>query len=103
MSRRVCFFDEEEGQTAICIREDENCTTCDCNPFPGRIIPKDRVLLKKRIRFEYEPLTDEEYTEMISGRDVDEPAEGTCHQHLRYRIRNRANARSFHHRKSIRR
>jgi hypothetical protein len=65
MSRRVCFFDEEEGQTAICIRENETCVTCDCNPFPNKIVPDDRVLHRSKILFEYTPLTDEEYTEMI--------------------------------------
>jgi hypothetical protein len=47
MARHVCFFDDEG--TATCIKEDADevivtCETCDCNPFPGRIVPSDRIL-----------------------------------------------------------
>jgi len=47
MSRLVCFT-SEDGMVATCTREDGEsvicCGTCDQNPFPGKVIPKDRVL-----------------------------------------------------------
>lgn len=50
MNRRVCFFDEKDGQVATCLaecipnRKSCNCEQCDLNPFPGKVIPEDRVL-----------------------------------------------------------
>jgi hypothetical protein len=45
-SRDVCFISEEDGQQGICLHEhdDNECRSCDSNPFPGRVIPSDRVL-----------------------------------------------------------
>jgi hypothetical protein len=49
MSRKVCFFDDEDGQTATCSSECRGdtvicCATCEDNPFPGKVVPEDRVL-----------------------------------------------------------
>jgi hypothetical protein len=53
MSRLVCFIDDKDGQVATCLAECKNpdqtsfcCETCEFNPFPGKIVPKDRVLRK---------------------------------------------------------
>ena len=45
--RLVCFFDEEDGQTATCLKEIEDdpvicCETCEYNPFPGKKIQEGR-------------------------------------------------------------
>jgi hypothetical protein len=100
MSRKVCFFDEETGQHGTCLNESESdlidCTSCDHNPFPGKTIPEDRVLRKKRIQFEYELLTDGEYAEMMAGR-------GSNSRTIWYRGTNKRNSRCFHHRHNVRR
>jgi hypothetical protein len=51
MSRLVCFTDDETGQIGTCLMEIVNtdmtsfcCETCEHNPFPGKVIPEDRVL-----------------------------------------------------------
>lgn len=53
MARLVCFFDDESAQTATCLAECLNpdqhvfdCESCEYNPFPGKIVPEDRVLRK---------------------------------------------------------
>ena len=44
MSRAVCFIDES-GQVATCINDEvDDCSFCECNPFPSGQITKDRVL-----------------------------------------------------------
>jgi hypothetical protein len=71
MSRTICFFDEELATQAICLNEGKGvyCKDCNMNPFPNRIVPEDRVLRKSmNAPFEYEPLTDDEHTQMMSGR-----------------------------------
>jgi len=78
MSRIVCFFDDETGQSAICLNQNEqntyviDCKNCKTNPFPGKIIPSDRVLrsiiMKTKVPFEYEILSDDEYAQMMAGR-----------------------------------
>jgi hypothetical protein len=104
MGRVMCFFDEEDGQWAACIDKFEgDCSSCERNPFPGKIIPVDRVLRRKRIQFEYELMTDEEYAEMMGGRDQSERIPGICNRHLIYRRLNRHNTRIFHYRHNVRR
>jgi hypothetical protein len=61
MARFVCFIDDKDGQYGTCLAEleEENqavkegrkyngciciCTGCNHNPFPGGIVPDDRVL-----------------------------------------------------------
>ena len=79
MSRTVCFIDEKDGQVAKCLTECEpmECKTCKHNPFPGGIVPEDRVLRamsgikiheKPSAPFEYEPLSDRAYAHMMKYR-----------------------------------
>lgn len=71
MSRYVCFFDDEDGQTALCLNESKGvyCKDCNMNPFPNRIVPDDRVLRRVNMSpCEYELMSDSEYNEMIKGR-----------------------------------
>jgi len=72
MSRIVCFFSDEDGQTGICLNSEQriDCKKCNMNPFPGKIVPDDRVLRSSNMTadFEYEPLTDDEQYEMMKGR-----------------------------------
>lgn len=99
MSRVMCFFDEKDGQWASCIDKFEgDCSSCKHNPFPGGIIPEDRVLRRKRIQFEYEPLTDEEYAEMKVSRVYDRKT-GVPRRCFLYRN----SARVFHYRHNVRR
>ena len=57
MARFVCFIDDEDGQVGTCLAACINpeqfsfcCETCEHNPFPNKIVPKDRVLLAMKQR-----------------------------------------------------
>ena len=49
MAREVCFI--KEGQVATCILSgnDDNmpCEKCPFNPFPGKKIPENRILIEE--------------------------------------------------------